>query len=130
MKVLSRSIASVDRNNGWVPGGTNLGGNYVGWEDRPILVNDAIDVIRAACNPKRIIIYGPAAMGYVDDNHVDVLVVIGKGDVDSTRRNLIRMLALDDIDGNVTVVNESMFRKNAKLSYTNTYDAIKTGYEV
>ena len=105
-------------------------GEYVRREDRPLVVNDAVDIIRSAYRPERIIIHGPAAKGYVEGNHIDVLVVIGEGDVDSTRRNLIRLLALDDIDGNVTVVNESMFRRNAKLSYTNTYDAIKTGYEV
>ena len=52
------------------------------------------------------------------ENDIDILVVIGKGDIDSTHRNLIRVLALEDIDSNVTVVNEPMFRKNARLSYT------------
>ena len=129
MKAPSLSSASAEGNNGWVPGGTTLGGDHVAWEDRPVVVNDAIEVIRAACDPKRIIIYGPAAKGYVEGNHVDVLVIIGEGDVDSTRRNLTKVLALDDIDGNVTVVDESMFRRNARLSYTSTYDAIRTGYE-
>ena len=105
-------------------------GEYVCRDDRPVVVNDAVDVIRSAYHPERIIIYGPAAKGYVEGNHIDVLVVIGEGDVDSTRRDLIRLLALDDIDGNVTVVDEAGFRRNAGLSYTNTYDAIRIGYEV
>lgn len=129
MKVLSRSVASSEDNQRWVPGGTHLGGDYVSWADRPILVNDAINIIRTACDPKRIIIYGPAAKGYVDDNHVDVLVVIRRGDIDRIRRDLTVMLAMDDIDGNVTVVNERLFNKHATLSYTETYDAIKTGYD-
>lgn len=129
MKAPSRSSTSAEENNGWVPGGTTLGGDYVAWDDRPVVVNDAIEVIRTACDPKRIIIYGPAAKGYVEGNHVDVLVIIGEGDIDSTRRNLTKVLALDDIDGNVTVVDKSMFRRNIRLSYTSTYDAIRTGYE-
>lgn len=130
MHIRSRQKPSATHDGGWVPGGTVLGGTYVPWESRPILVNDAIGIIREYCNPERIIIYGPAANGYVEGNRVDILVVIRRGDIDQIRRGLTVELAMDDIDGNVTVVDERLFRRGAKLSYTETYDAIRTGYEV
>lgn len=59
MHIRSRQKPSATHDGGWVPGGTVLGGTCVPWESRPILVNDAIGIIRGYCDPERIIIYGP-----------------------------------------------------------------------
>lgn len=98
--------------------------------DRPEILNDAIDIVRDVCNPEGIVVYGPTAVGYVDDRHVNLLVIKDCADVRETGSDKIRMLARNHIDGYITVVTPALFRKNIRLSYTESYNAVKTGHVV
>ena len=96
-------------------------------------IDDAVIRIAEMYEPKRIIIYGPAAAGYVDgDRTFEMMVILDDVGVDDAkvleremRNHLVREMRLN---GHVLVMSESDFEEDARVVGTAANDAVTTGY--
>ena len=91
------------------------------------IIDDAVDIIIEKFHPVKIIIYGPTAKGYVGDRKVNLVVIVKDGDTREIQKKIVWELALDYIDGDVTVYTVAGFDRCVEDSYTVAYDAMNTG---
>lgn len=96
-------------------------------------IDDAVIEIAEMYGPKRIIVYGPAAAGYVDgDRTFDMMVIlddIGTGDAKALEREMRNHLVREmRLNGHVLVMSESDFEEDARIVGTAANDAVTTGY--
>lgn len=92
------------------------------------IIGLTIDAVVSTCSPEMIYIYGPAAKGYYDDCHVDLLVIVDNDDGGELPGDIRWALADHLIDGNVSVMTFEEFESSRYDSFSVAYDAVKTGY--
>ena len=126
MGILSRSTASdadVQRHR-----------FRYGTEGEPVpdseIVEWSVNHIVERFRPMRIIIFGPARDGYFSPRHIDMVVIVRGGDLESIRDGIFMDLADALIDVNVSVVTPEMFERNRRLGYTNSCAAYREGTTV
>lgn len=94
----------------------------------PGIIFEAVDIVVERFHPKCVIIHGPTANGFVDDRKVFMVVIVDSGDVDTLWGDIVWDLAMEGIDGQVTVFTERQFDEYRHDSYSVAYDACKTGF--
>ena len=94
----------------------------------PGIMFEAVDIVVEKYHPKYVIIYGPTAKGYVDDRKVCMVVIVESGNTEALWGDIVWDLAMDGIDGDVTVFTERQFDEYRNDTYSVAYDACKTGF--
>lgn len=94
----------------------------------PEIIDEAVDIIVSNYRPRAVWVYGPTAMGYVDDRKVCLVVVMDKDENVGYCMDITWKLAVNHIDGDITVYTPEEFEFYRNDSYASAYDAVKTGY--
>lgn len=94
----------------------------------PGIMFEAVDIVVERFHPKRVIIHGPTAKGFVRGRKVRMVVIVESGDTGSLWGDIVWDLAMEGIDGDVAVYTEDVFEESRHDSSTVAYEASRTGF--
>ena len=138
MGIFSRSTASAKRSNPLPKQSGRSGGRFVSIKQGRIskdagFIDEAVEYVADTYNPDRIIVYGPAASGFVDDMRSFQIMLLFDS-ISSTRSESMEseirshFVRRMHVNGDAVILTSSEFEEDSMVRGTDSFKARTTGY--